>query len=367
LDAPAPARPILLLLIAVIVCGLPLMSLHGQDDWRQDVPCVASGDTPVLRELPKPTPAIKRGCPEAACVDVREGEQVCECWHESGGGVKLALERHGSIVSEWSASPHWFATPDAFTVLTGDLDGDGKAEIVVANLEGASNGMVVATYTVAILDGANLSGPPVRFQVQEFGAKENLLYSPSRRACEILVTNWESGRDPKRGWGRYMVGQWYRYGRGRLVPDTSRPVLSRRYLNSFQSERFASMNRPFKWLRDASTEESWSSPPPFLALSPEDTEAGELAHVTEDRIEFRAARGGTRQLDASPWPVFKFDPVFRDFESIYWLLADEASGRLYPHRYVPSDPDRDFAGKRATAKTYQVPLGGRLRIISVGE
>ena len=107
-------------------------------------------------------------------------------------------------------------------------------------------------------------------------------------------------------------------------------------------------------LRHAGTEESWSFPPSFLGLSPEDTETGELPHVSEDQVEFREAGGVTRQLNAVPWPFSKLYPGAGDFQKLYWLLADEASGRL-------------SAGRPARGLTYRVFHDARLRIISVGK
>lgn len=300
-------------------------------------------------------------------MELGNGGQVCKCWSQAGGDFSLTLEQGGKVVNEWRAEVRSTATAGNLEVLVGDISGDGRAEVIVASLEAVSNGMAVPLYEVAILDGSALEKPPVRFRVQEFGAEDNFVYSPARRACEVLATSWEDGRDQQRGWGLYLVGQWYRYEGRSLVPDSSRPVLARRYLNSLKNGRDASPNRPFRWLRHRSTVESWSFPPSFLGLSLENTETGEVVHVSGERVEFRAARGFTRQLDSLAQPVFESDPVVQDSRTVYWLLADETSGRLYPHGYVPSDPDREFAGRRATEFTYRSSDGGRFRVISIGK
>jgi len=280
-----------------------------------------------LRKLPEPVGTSRHGCVSVGCVDLRDSEKVCECSREDGS-VGLTLQARDRVVNEWNGDVPGPIGTNSFTALVGDLDADGKDEIIVVNLQVVSNGMAVQTYGVAILDGRDRRRPPVRFEVQEFGEHDTFRYSASQQTCEILVTSWENGHDSERGWGLYMVGQWYRYREGTLVPDATRPVLSRRYLNSLQRERFANMNKPFAWLKRASTVESETFLPSFLGLSLTKTETGRLLHATGGRLEVQLAGESPRQLEAWRNPWFSDMSGRPDFQSVYSLLADERTLRL---------------------------------------
>ena len=126
-----------------------------------------------------------------------------------------------------------------FSVLSTDLDADGRSELIVVDHVGTSNGMAMTWDRISIIDGVERPNPSwVRLTVAEFGDGAGTFV---RRAGQpgnwILSTEWErsSTLDPQRGAGTYLVGRWFSYAKGRLVADPG--VVVRRLLNGFADER----------------------------------------------------------------------------------------------------------------------------------
>jgi hypothetical protein len=125
-----------------------------------------------------------------------------------------------------------------------DLDDDGRAEIIVADHAGMSNGMGVEYWNLTIIDGR--SGASIVTPLVEYG--DGVI---QRRT--ILVTAWEW-----MGGHLYFVARPYLYANGTLRPDKARGMWRRRYLFSFQRERNAG-GSPRQWLKRAS-HVAWSDP-----------------------------------------------------------------------------------------------------------
>src|SRR6185369_6594003 len=115
---------------------------------------------------------------------------------------------------------------------------------VVANHDGTSNGIAVDYWTIFIFPDPEFHNftTPLTFSVEEYGSFGTFVTSGGR--VSILTTTWVNNEDPKhkRGWGMYLVGQWWRYQSGELRPLLERPITARRFLFSFASERDETVN-----------------------------------------------------------------------------------------------------------------------------
>src|SRR5262245_16012850 len=72
------------------------------------------------------------------CVDIDNGMRVCK--HISQSETFFAIEKNGSMVGKFETTTY-NGGASRFEVLRGDLDGDGKAELIIANRDGVSNGI----------------------------------------------------------------------------------------------------------------------------------------------------------------------------------------------------------------------------------
>lgn len=154
------------------------------------------------------------------------------------------------MAREWQKEV--FAFTEGFQVLYGDLDADGKNEIIIANNDATSNGMAVLHWTIWILPELTVQGAvePVEFSVEDYGP-EGTFVRQQDGTYRILVSKWKELNDAKRGSGLYLTGSWYRYAKGALLPEGG-PMLARRYLFSFERERnktFDDPQKPYLWLK----------------------------------------------------------------------------------------------------------------------
>ena len=207
----------------------------------------------IIADSPKP--ATVEEYERGHCVALRNRVRVCKVLWESD--ALFVVEKEGKTVGTWRAESYIGETED-FEVMQGDLDGDQKRELIIANRDATSAGLGVSVWSITIFPDTGFRSlpPPLTFSVKEFGTHGTFVSSGGR--LNILTTDWVSGKDPKgrRGEGLYFVGQWWRYQRGELLP-LPKPIVARRYLLSFARERFAtskSDRTPYQWLTDRRTE-----------------------------------------------------------------------------------------------------------------
>jgi hypothetical protein len=233
-------------------------------DWRSDVSCTGPSTATDLQGYDPPAETELPGCAKAHCVAAHDTLRICLCALHSPDEGQLIVERSGQRIQEIDTEMFNWIGPGSrlFDVLTGDLDGDGKPELIVPHLETVSNGMGCDYWTITIFDGRDLASPPVDLPVTEYGRLGTFLRPPSGGPCRILSTNWKQDYEPGRGAGLYLTGSWYTYRKGNAVNDASRPVLRRRYLYSFEAQRWreggndwATSTTPFHWLLDPHTQE----------------------------------------------------------------------------------------------------------------
>src|SRR5262245_24102350 len=152
----------------------------------------------------------------------------------------------------------------------------------------------------------------------------------------------------KRDEGLYLVGQWWRYKSGELLPVIERPMMARRFLFSFVSERErteSNPRRPYLWLRSRKTELLKESP--LIGAGEKEEKRGVLQSVDATPLTDDEAAAEIVFKPDSGQPVTLKYPADNSLEHI----GDAASGRIYPDRYLPAMRER-LRGRRARLVTY---------------
>lgn len=321
-------RTAVLLACAALVVSTPAAAQPASNEaWRTDVPCTA-GRNPPLAIAGVPVETQVPGCVRAHCVTLPDGRRVCTCLGDTT--VAVRVEADGRTQHEWPADYSLAGDPESLRALTGDLDGDGRAETVVAEWQGASNGLGITYHQLSIFDGRDPARRPLRVQVQEFQLEGSFVRPAAGGGCRLIATGWEGGSEAGRGEGTYLVGRWMRYRDGRLEHDAARPVVARRLLNSFAEARGSTANEPFAHLRHRDAR-AWPADgrgsPRRLAAR----RAGTVRAVRGDTLTIALESGGTVTYQAGL--VVGEDGV----ETVAWLV-DGATGRPYPEGYVAADP-----------------------------
>jgi hypothetical protein len=292
------------------------------------------------------------------------GKDLRICKTISGAKLAFILELKGAQIGEWPTSTD-NGGDSKFEVLKGDLDGDRIEEIVIANLAGISNGMGIHTWTISIFQNPQVFGfqPPLEFSVEEFGARGTFITHPGDRHCQILVTEWRYLDHPKRGNGMYIIGRWYKYKEGSLIPIKERATVLRRYLYGFAEHVARTQDDPgvpLRWFKHFQTETIGIDP---AALGKETTSAtGVIKKVilpgSEDgytglKIEINLDSGENR--------VYQYS--VRDFEDTdeYFFRFGSKSERIYPQDYNPKSLSDWLIGRKVNIAAYELSiLGSRL-------
>jgi hypothetical protein len=134
-------------------------------------------------------------------------------------------------------------------VLSGDLDGNGVAEVVVPVLKTGSNGMGIGYWSVLVISPNDYGWSVDTVEVEDYNTQGSWVRHPREPGCDLIETHWVNGYDPKRGGGLYLEARWLKLD-FRMTPRVDRPVLRRRYTNTFQEERSRTdgTTGPFSWL-----------------------------------------------------------------------------------------------------------------------
>lgn len=257
-----------------------------------------------------PQQVEREGCSTAHCLPVDAERAVCKC--ESADGGRLFVERPGgTLLVGWPGSG-FMGDTDRFEALLGDLDDDGREELIVASHRVASSGFAVDTWNLAVLDGGAPTDPPLTFSVEDYGT-HSFGSAPGGAACDVLATEWLESDDPVLGTGYYRVSRAYAYTTGALRPRAA-PVTARR------------------------------------ARVGEDPELRERDPAFDDDVP-AVARGRIRAAGRSPDQLHSFalwvevdleggGRVVLGGDGPQVRLADARTRRAYPEGYVPAEPGR---------------------------
>lgn len=214
------------------------------------------------------------------CVNFTSNKRVCKGYKTGDGSMHFIVQKNEKTIRTWTHPPGVGNGTGNFHVFYGDLDRDSFKELIVVSNVNTTSGMMVSSANAYILSGPIEEdfGEPVVFGLQEFGENDHFFFDHRRRETLILITEWNgySTLDPKRGGGSYLVGRWFRYKNGQLSPALDKPILARRYLFSFERERWDTFgrnewkHRPYLWLKHPTTHKFYREPkdesPPTATL-----------------------------------------------------------------------------------------------------
>ena len=309
--------------------------------------------SPKLSKASSPAPARLDGYDRAHCVSLPKGIRICKALADSLDA--FVLENEGKRVGTWPGMTTLGETGD-FEVLEADLDNDGHAELIISNHDSTSNGMGVVLYTISIFSSDALINfrSPLSFSVEEYGSFGTFV--SAGRNINILATRWQWTKDPRRrrGTGLYLMGQWWRYVGGELVPAPNRSTLARRFLQSFADERDNTQENPaipFKWLSGPRAETFRVDP--LVTQKGQSMIEGVITEVSsENKNDRRTLTIGFRPDDGAS-VTFSYPRDFGD-EGGYSLayIGELKQNRIFPSRYIPTSPDHWLKGRRATVITY---------------
>ena len=309
--------------------------------------CEVQAQSQRVIKAPKPQPASIVGYEKGHCVALPKQVRVCKALAENEDS--LLVEKDGKRIGSWDGGTYLGETSD-FEVLHGDIDGDKRAELIVVNHDGTSQGIGVSRWTVAIFSGTEFRDyqPPLTFSVEEYGSFGTFVSAGG--TVNILTTNWQWIEDPKgkRGTGMYLVGDWWRYKSGELLPLLDRRTIARRYLGSFELERWESIEsdrKPYTWLMHVNAEPIKRGL--FGPAKSSQTGSLQVQKLSGRKLKilFRSDSNQTTEF------VYPDDDVTEGGNNLRHV-GDTASGKLYPERYLPSHPEAWLNGKRATLRTY---------------
>jgi hypothetical protein len=278
-------------------------------------------DAPAACELsrygdPDPYDRVERwGCWTTDCLSVGDGRRVCKC--ASDGGGRILVERTDSAVTlRWPGAGFMGDTRN-FEVLEGDLDRDGRDELIVASHRYTSNGMAVMRWDLAILDGGDLDAAPVTFTVEGFGP-HSFGVDAASGTCDVQASEWVEAGDPLLGAGNYFVSRAYRYHPGALEPRDA-PVTAERLREGARAE----LRDEDPFVPERTTSVRWGTVRRVHRLAGEDRSFAlelDVELASGARVTFR--------------PGDTYDVGGPD---TYARIGDAATRRVYPEGYAPRD------------------------------
>ena len=293
-----------------------------------------------------PVPVAVEGYDKGSCIALPKSIRICKFLSDDKD--TFLVQKDGKSVGTWPGNAYLGETFD-FEVLTGDLDNDRKPELIVANHDGTSNGLGVDYWTIFIFPDPAFRrfNAPLTFSVEEYGTFGTFVTSGGR--IDILTTSWVGNEDPKhrRGWGMYLVGQWWRYQSGELRPLLDHSIIARRYLFGFEKERNETTRRdriPFQWLNHRNTEPVKTE---FIINRSNTSKPGVIQSVTREKESINVVfkPHGEQSM------TLVYPDTYQNKNQLDYF-GDTATGRLYPKNYQPSQLEHWLKNKRATLRHY---------------
>lgn len=271
------------------------------------------------------------------------GGSLCGCTNEDGDTVDYLQAPDGTVSARPAVYGGMFG-PEAFRAFEGDVDGDGRPDIVTARLQSISNGLGVSSWRLSVAPaGAGFPRPAAALDLAEFGPD---IFAPRQDGgpgCRLLATRWTSGED-----ATWFTGVWYDVTAAGLSLDPAGGGVKLRLRNSFDRlwRETAARLEKATGLPGQGTPLAWLSGPKAVAFDPRlpgpgrDAQSATVAGI-EDRTEpdsegtalptlvLRDAAGGETALP------------LRDI-----LIGEVPARRLWPVGYHPAD-DAAWRGRAA--------------------
>lgn len=265
-------------------------------------------------------------------------------------------------------------TIDNFHVYYGDLDNNKSAELIIVDFNGQGNGLGVRYFTISIFPDFQTKGftQSLSFTDYEFGVNGTFIYDADKKETLILLTEFiDSDKiDAKRGSGLYLIGKYFRYQNGLLKPAYDKPILARRYLNSFEKERWKTIDNPrapYLWFNSPATHKL-TADPEFLN-KPAASQTGviekferlEEKHKTDDGEQTVKFEQITVKLDSGEIKtiVLARHDEMPEMESLKSKLVPDTFGVLPKKFSLPSYLNpvlsiHNFEGKKVQLDSYKI-------------
>jgi hypothetical protein len=306
-----------------------------------------------LSKAKAPEPATVSGYSRAHCAALPNGVRICKCISEAED--VFVAEKGGQIKGKWPTTAAYGETSD-FDVLVGDLDGDGAKELIVANHDGSSQGMMVSYWTISIFPGLENFERALVFSVEEYGSFGTFVQV--RGGVQILATKWiwSKALRGRRGVGLYLTGRMWRYQDGRLLAVANRPLMARRYLNSFERERAQTEDSPYipySWFKSPQAETRRIDP--LIDYRVKESLEGVIGDITTSPASGESTISITFQGSAqSPSTVSYRYPVAPDenTKNAFMYIGEASTNIIYPDGYRPVQPVKWLKGRRCKLVTY---------------
>jgi hypothetical protein len=200
-------------------------------------------DAPAL--APVPTNPI--GCVHGVRFEPEAGVTLwrCQVVPPEGKDIAEGQPEYGFLIER--AGVPMQVLPDelmagrygAFEVIRIDLDGDDKAERVLAAWNGQGNGLGVNRWTIRVFD-QNWTPLGEAINASDWG-RSNLVRAPKgRKGCDLAITEFV---DSPRGAGIAFQARFQWLKDGKIEAADDRPTLTRHFTFNFQRQRGAYMSK----------------------------------------------------------------------------------------------------------------------------
>ena len=294
------------------------------------------------------------------CVQVNAHWSVCK--HISPD-LDFALLKDQRIIGTW---PTEIGVPGGsrFEVVTTDLDGDHKDDLIVADCVGINTGVEIF-WRLSIFP--NYQERPLQFITEQYAAQGTFLQTPGDPLCNLLITEWQYGvyephsKDFK-AWD--YIGRWYHYKAGLLEPVVGRPFRVRRWSDAWYRVPLHRQT-PYDWLTHPTAKTFPSEPLTRAEIVAE--VRGEIIQVAKIETE-----SGNQRLDISlhlptgeTRAYHLYGDDLTDQLDQFCHLGDARTGILLPKDYEPADLQAWLVGKQVRMVDYQSRYQAVRRILWV--
>ena len=267
---------------------------------------------------PTPTSTIINPQTTADCVQIDSQRKLCKrLLNQESHTALFFIATLQENIPLYEAGA-FFGETDAFLLFRSTLENNGKTQWILANREGVGNGLAPQIWTITIMEDLSSNAPSVSYISEDFG--ESPFTSVSRKGsdCQLLITEWVQHVDSAGIKARYLLGRWFNYKQGQLIPALNNPSRARRLLFSFQKEYLKQRKNyegsPAYWLRSEKT---------IVVLN----EAKFLGLQTSRSFELSTLPEEANQLEI----LIRKTAAIPENQAI--RLGDADSGRLFPAAY----------------------------------
>lgn len=315
------------------------------------LPPVANSQT-GLTKLSAPTEQKVAGADKAFCVQFDNKNRFCKVLAD--GDSSFFIESDERQIAGWTTAA-FLGDISQFEVWRVDLDGDRREEIVISNFDGQSNGMGVNYRTLYILpsdwktsDASRID--PLRFSAEDFSVAGGFIKNNKINRFDILVSNWESDWQAKgKKSGLYLVGRWFNYKNGSLIPS-EKSLVVRRYSRQFEKERLATLENgkiPAVWIKPTNSETRKTD---LMNTS----ETATILNGTIEKINpFPSLTLEIKTSDGKNQTIEYSNENYDSSASRFSFFGDWRTRRIFPKNYLPENLTEELKGKRIRLVRYR--------------